>query len=206
MLNWYSDLYAKIKWNNQLSKAIPILKGTRQDRLSSPELFNMFYKSLIDKLNSSTDGIIIDKQIYDALCYADDVMLMSTTVTGLQSLINTAVKHITDRGLSFNSQKTECYINGKNPFMRMPEWFINDDKLKICQSILSILGLYWIPGRDSHMWNRALVKPVRLFTVYRVLASTIIQSLLLQSSMCIKLQFSLDYSMGVVLWTYLKQI
>ena len=139
MVNWYSDLYAKIKWNNQLSEAIPILKGTRQGGLSSPVLFNMFYKSLIDKLNSSTDGIIIDKHIYNALCYADDVMLMSTTVTGLQSLINTAVKHITDRGLSFNSQKTECYINGKNPFMRMPEWFINDDKLIISES-LNYLG------------------------------------------------------------------
>ena len=46
MENWYSDLYAKIMWNNQLSEAIPIL-GTRQGGLSSPVLFNMFYKSLI---------------------------------------------------------------------------------------------------------------------------------------------------------------
>ena len=118
---------------------ISILKGTRQGGLFSPVLFNMFYKSLIDKLNSSLDGIIIDKHIYNALCYTDDVMFMSTTVTGLQSLINTAVKHITERGLSFNSQMTECYINGKNPFMRMPEWFVNDDKLKISES-LNYLG------------------------------------------------------------------
>ena len=41
-------------------------------------------------------------------------------------------------------------------------------------------------------------KQQTILNVYRVLASTIVRSLLLQPSMCIKLQFSQDYSMGVV--------
>ena len=116
----------------------------------------MFYKSLTDKLNSSTDGITIDKHIYNALCYADDVMLVSTTVTGLQSLINTAVKHITDRGLSFNSQKTECYINGKNLFMRMPEWFINDDILKISERCAGLYNNTVSPATVIHVYKTAV--------------------------------------------------
>jgi hypothetical protein len=67
----------------------------------------MFYKQLVDTLNSARGGVVIDNRSYNALCYADDLMVMSTTVTGLQSLINIAVKHITERGLSFNPGKTD---------------------------------------------------------------------------------------------------
>ena len=42
MLNWYTNLQAKVKWNNQLCDSIPISKGTRQRGLSSPAMFNMF--------------------------------------------------------------------------------------------------------------------------------------------------------------------
>ena len=37
--------------------------------------------------------------------HADGLMVTSTTVTGLQLLIDTAVKHITERGLLFNQRK-----------------------------------------------------------------------------------------------------
>ena len=95
----------------------------------------MFYKPLVDKLNSVKRGIVIGNQCYNALCYADDLMVMSTTVTGLQLLIDSAVKHITERGLLFNPGKTECYINGKNPFVSRPKWYIGESELKITDNI-----------------------------------------------------------------------
>ena len=90
-----------------------ILRGIRQGGLTSPALFNMFYQTLINKLCESNLGVIINNRKYNTLCYADDVILMSTTVTGLQSLINTAVEHITDRGLRLTHKKQNVSFWGK---------------------------------------------------------------------------------------------
>ena len=139
MLNWYTNLEAKVKWNNQLCDSISISKG--QGGLSSPAMFNMFYNPVVDKLNPVKSGIVFGNQCYNALCYVDDLMVMSTTVTGLQLLIDTAVKHITERGLLFNPTKTECYINGKNPFVSRPKWYIGlkiTDKIKYLGVTLDI--------------------------------------------------------------------
>ena len=69
---------------------MPVERGTRQGGLSFPLLFNMFYRDLIEQLDSMDCGVTINKQRYNVFCYADDVLLASTTPTGLQKLINTA--------------------------------------------------------------------------------------------------------------------
>ena len=61
-----------------------VLKGTRQGGLTSPLLFNLVYKDLIDELGSCSGGISIDNDKYNVFCYADDILLASTTVSGLQ--------------------------------------------------------------------------------------------------------------------------
>ena len=55
----------------------------------------------------------IGKYKYNAFCYADDVLLTSTTVSGLQSLMDTANEYITQHGLRFSPLKTNCLIQGK---------------------------------------------------------------------------------------------
>ena len=82
---WYTDMTINIKWK-YLSRDIPMCKGTKQGGLCSPFLFNIFYKGLIDHLNSQNGGVTIGKYKYNAFCYADDVLLTITTVSGLQSV------------------------------------------------------------------------------------------------------------------------
>ena len=62
-------------------------------------------------------------------------MLSSTTVTGLQKLINIATTYTSKNGLSFNTSKTECAILGINPFVSIPQWTINGNVLPISDSI-----------------------------------------------------------------------
>ena len=45
---------------------------------------------MIDDLSRMTIGISINDATYNVFCYADDLLLCSTTVTGLQTLINEA--------------------------------------------------------------------------------------------------------------------
>ena len=115
-------------------------KGLRQGGLTSPMIFNLFYKPLIDSLASSESGIIINNRKYNVFCYADDLLLTSTTVTGLQSLIDQAVSYVSDRGLNFNPAKTVCTTYGKNPFRCEPEWNILNGIRLAVQDHIQYLG------------------------------------------------------------------
>ena len=54
-------------------------------------MFNLFYKDLIEELSRQDGGIFIACMKLNGFCYADDILLSSTTVTELQGLIETAV-------------------------------------------------------------------------------------------------------------------
>ena len=71
---------------------------------------------------SCTDGgIAIDWHRCSVYCYADDLLLASTSISGLQSLIDSANSCMIEHVLSFNTAKTTCLIHGKNPFPQRPQ-------------------------------------------------------------------------------------
>ena len=51
-------------------------------------IFNVFYEDLIDNISHSDRGISLRGETYNVFCYADDLLITSTTVSGLQSLID----------------------------------------------------------------------------------------------------------------------
>ena len=154
IVNWYSAICVQIKWGSALSEPISVHKGTRQGGLSSPFLFNLFYQDLINELSECTGGIIINKQSFNVFCYADDLMLASLTVTGLQTMINVANRYITEHGLQFNPKKTECVIFGRSTLQPHPEWELNGNKLTETDSVtyLGVTLSYVKP--NMHVDNR----------------------------------------------------
>ena len=103
---WYSAMSVRVLWAGQLGSPISVQRGTRQGGITSPALFNIFYKDLIDKLSQEKCGVQIGDRQYNVMNYADDVLLLSTSVSGLQTLINTATQTIGEQGLHFNPAKT----------------------------------------------------------------------------------------------------
>ena len=98
----------KIRNGKCLSEEIVIQRGTRQGGLTSPFLYNVYYKGMIDKLQECHHGVTIGKCCYNTFCYADDILLCSTTMTGLQELINIATDYVNQFGLRFNPARTIC--------------------------------------------------------------------------------------------------
>ena len=80
--------------------------GTKQGGLTPPMLFNIFYIDLMHALQASECGARLGKKNFNNLCYADDILLCSLTVTGLQSLIDLCVKYVSNYDLRFNPAKT----------------------------------------------------------------------------------------------------
>ena len=138
MYEWYSQLTINIKWRGCYSKEVDVNIGTRQGELSLPLLFNIFCQDLIDKLSSQHCGILsISMESYNVFCYADDLILTSLTVTGLQSLIDVSRDYITSHGLNFNSSKTTCSTFGTTYQVVKPTRILNGMKLKQDNVMLS---------------------------------------------------------------------
>ena len=119
----------QIKWGSRLSKPVVVSVGTRQGGLSSPFLFNLFYQDLVDELSSCNGGIKINNLSFNVFCYADDLMLASLSVTGLQNMIEVANRYITNHGLRFNPQKTNCIIFGQCTLTPHPYWSLSGVRL-----------------------------------------------------------------------------
>ena len=81
------------------------------------------------ELSCVSCGICINDVTYNACCYADDVLLCSLTVTGLQALIDIANSYVTNHGLSFNPAKSQCVTFGKNMFSTKM-WHLNGVNLR----------------------------------------------------------------------------
>jgi len=121
---WYENLITQIRWNNVLSNRIRVERGTRQESLSSPFLFNIYYHDIMVELTNTIGGIGIDTISYRISCYVDDVLLTCFTVTSLERLINVADRYISSHGMRFNSKKTYCIIYLINYFSLLKPWMV----------------------------------------------------------------------------------
>ena len=165
--NCYRNMCTRVRWDSTMSKNISIQRGTKQGGLCSPFIFNLFYYELIEKLQNAPCGVRIGDHHYNCFCYADDILLCSTTVTGLQKLINIATEYIGEHGLRFNPNKTTCMIMGGNPFTIMPTWSIQNVPLRIVDTI-KYLGTDFgdLHGKE-HINNRVKATNRAFFALQR---------------------------------------
>ena len=77
----------------------------------------------------------MNNRSFCVFCFADDVLLASTTATSLQNLIDAAVRYVQTNGLRFNPTKTKCFMKGSCPFDKLPTWTIENVNLDIVEEI-----------------------------------------------------------------------
>ena len=65
--------------------------------------FGCYLDPLLDRLRNSGFGCRIGSHWYGALAYADDVILLSTSVNGLQKMVTICEEHATESALMFSS-------------------------------------------------------------------------------------------------------
>uniref|UniRef100_A0A914Y4K3 Reverse transcriptase domain-containing protein n=1 Tax=Panagrolaimus superbus TaxID=310955 RepID=A0A914Y4K3_9BILA len=95
------------------SANINVQKGVRQGDTLSPILFILTLQLALDRVNWER-GIHIGESLLAHLDFADDLVLCSRTLEGLQSLLDQVSTHARDVGLHINVQKTKWMSNISN--------------------------------------------------------------------------------------------
>ena len=94
----------------------------RQGSLLSPTLFNLFINDLLIQLKSANTGIRIEDLLLNSCAYADDATIFSSTIPGLQQLMDISSSYANRWRFKFSSKKTKCIIFGKQITTASPSW------------------------------------------------------------------------------------
>jgi len=78
-----------VRWNGCVSYEFCVQSGVRQGSSLSPSIFNVFIDLFLSKLRQKRNGCHIGSWFVGAILYADDLILLSASVSGLQRCLNT---------------------------------------------------------------------------------------------------------------------
>ena len=112
----YANQKCNVRWGNHLSGTFSVTNGVRQGAaVSSPILFCVYINKLISQLRRSDIGC----QLSGIWIYADDIVLLSPSRSGLQSMTTICETFAKNMSLKFSTNpvieksKTKCIIFNK---------------------------------------------------------------------------------------------
>ena len=114
MLYMYLKQTAQVKWNGKLSEKFTIQNGVKQGAVLSAVLFCLYIDGLIKKLRKKREGCWFKNSYVGIIVYADDIVLLSPSIDGLQRMINDCFHYAHEHNLEFSTHilaqksKTKC--------------------------------------------------------------------------------------------------
>ena len=136
----YKNKSCEVKWCGHSSQRFTVSNVVRQGAISSAFLFSVYIDDLLFQLEKSQLGCYIHGCFYGAFVFADDIFLLSASVSGLQSLVNICQKFASSRNLKFGTNpipsksKTKCISFSKR----------SKDHLNLSNIVLDGTPLPWV--------------------------------------------------------------
>ena len=144
----YTHQSCNVKWNGSLSDKFSVSNGVRQGAVSSPILFSVYINDLFSVLRKSGIGCKFHSLYFGCFGYADDLLLLSASRSGLQAMVNICSEFMRKKSLKFSTNinieksKTKCIIFCKKP----------KDRSNVTPVLLNGDSLPWV-GEVKHLGN-----------------------------------------------------
>ena len=140
----YNDVKSKVRSGAKLSDSIRCSSGVKQGDVCSPILFSLFINELaLEIIEYGRHGVTFDLLELFILLFADDIVLLSTTVVGLQRQLNTLHSAATRYELRVNMSKTKVIVFRKGGYLaRSEKWIYGGETMSVVNAY-KYLGLYF---------------------------------------------------------------
>ena len=109
LISMFNKAQSAVRWDGVVGDNITSKSGVLQGGIVSPNLFNHYLYDIGNYLEKK-DGILVGSNPVNYLLYADDLILMSTTASGLQNHINNLYKFCAAWHLIVSLPKTKVLI------------------------------------------------------------------------------------------------
>ena len=144
----YKSVKMSVKCNSKLTESFSNSIGLRQGCNLSPILFSLYINDLHDAIsNSDARGIQLYPSLIEILLlmFADDVALLSDTISGLQKQLNALNDFCAESKLKVNISKTKILVFRKGGVLsRREKWHFNGSRLESVPGFTYVhVGVYF---------------------------------------------------------------
>ena len=142
----YTKQSCNVKWNGSDSEIFPVKNGVRQGAVSSPTLFSIYVNDLFKLLRQSKLGCRIQTNYFGCFGYADDLLLLSASRSGLQSMVKICENFAKSKNLQFSTNqdpkksKTKCLVFSRQARDRQGilPILLNEDPLPWVENVMHL--------------------------------------------------------------------
>ena len=105
LLNMYTEQKLQVKWNKLLTDKFNVTNGVRQGGVLSPLFYSIYIDDLLEKLKENGIGCHMGHHYVGVFGYADDIILLCPSVTGLIKMIKICEEYANEHDILFNGKK-----------------------------------------------------------------------------------------------------
>jgi Reverse transcriptase (RNA-dependent DNA polymerase) len=106
--SWFALSTSCVRWNSRVSRVFTLQAGVRQGGVLSPLLFAIYIDDMVDKITNENIGCFISSACLSIILYADDIILIAPTVSGLQRLLTVCENELVLLDMQINVKKSMC--------------------------------------------------------------------------------------------------
>jgi len=107
-MSWYFQYSTSVKWGSKYSTPVFFSFGVRQSSILTPILFSVFIDDLLRELGESNLGCHVKHVPLNIFMYADDLVILTSTISDLQAMVNIAFTTLSKLKMKVNEKKSAC--------------------------------------------------------------------------------------------------
>jgi len=145
---WFSISETCVRWGSHDSHFIKLTCGVRQGGVLSPYFFSIFVDDIVNKITECNFGCYIRNICTSIFLYADDIILLSPSVSGLLSLLRACEMAIQEIDMEINAAKTVCMRIGSRYNATCASLTLCNGTQLQWVNTCKYLGVYLLGGRN----------------------------------------------------------
>jgi len=144
--HWFNICITCVRWGSCYSNFFTLACGVRQGGVLSPHLFNVYIDEIVNSVAKSNASISFNFICMSIFLYADDILLISPSVSLLQKLVNIVENDLLQLDMSINPKKSVCFRVGQRFEVKCANILLsNGSTIPIAQC--RYLGVYFQAAR-----------------------------------------------------------